>query len=245
MDRDLGRLRRMRKRCIQAAEIHQASSELRPAMITPTYAPGNQWEANHLKECLRRVRQWLGRRGFRMRYVWVAELQQRGAVHYHVIVWLPESAQLADGSRGVPFWDAQSWWPHGSTNSGWATNAVGYIVKYATKIGTKDKLPCGARMHGSGGFTADERKAMSYGSRPSWLQVLTTALDRVRRAPGGGWMASFATGVTQWIQSPYIVLQTGRKVVLTRRDSRLGRYFAALSEARKQDAETYRNSVLA
>jgi Protein of unknown function (DUF3296). len=34
------------------------------------------------------------RRGHKLPYVWVAELQKRGALHYHVLLWLPRGLTL-------------------------------------------------------------------------------------------------------------------------------------------------------
>jgi hypothetical protein len=38
----------------------------------------------HVSELIKRTRQWLERRGHSLHCVWVAELQKRGALHYHV-----------------------------------------------------------------------------------------------------------------------------------------------------------------
>ena len=96
-------------------------------------------------ELLKRIRHWLQRRSVRFCYVWVAELQQRGALHYHILVWLPFGLTL-------PKPDKQGWWPHGSTRIEWARHPIGYLVKYASKFDIKCGLPKGARLHGAGGF---------------------------------------------------------------------------------------------
>ncbi len=216
VDTEAARLRRMKRRVVSAASVHEGSEEgkgLRPAMVTLTYRPGMQWSARHISETLKRVRQWCGRRGHRFRYVWTAELQARGAVHYHVVCWLPSGR-----GKNPPFWDDQGWWPYGASQCAWAKNAVGYIVKYASKIGSKDRLPCGARMHGAGGFKADERLRRSFEARPTWIRMLSYLGQRVRRAHGGGFVQEFACGLRRRLQSPYVLIarRSGR-VVLARR----------------------------
>lgn len=225
IDRDLGRLSRMRARVCEAANLHEKGTRLRPAMVTLTYADAAAWRPNHLRAALHLVRQWLRVRGHRFRYVWTAELQARGAIHYHVLCWLPT------GADKPPFWDAQGWWPHGHSQSEWARNAVGYMVKYVSKIGSKDRLPSGARMHGSGGFMPDERRRMSWHGRPAWLRQLSSAAQRCTRRDGGGWVQRFACGLRRVVDSPYLVLSVF-PLRLCAKASPTGRHAAALINLR-------------
>lgn len=214
IDTAAARVKKMRRRVVRAASTHEAATLLRPAMVTLTYARMDGWSPRHISEALKRVRQWMGRRGHAFRYVWTAELQDRGAIHYHVVTWLPE------GKEKPPFWDAQGWWPHGSSRSEWARNAVGYIVKYASKIDTKDRLPCGARMHGSGGFTAVERQKLSFESKPTWARTLSYIGQKMRRAEGGGFVQHFACGLRRRLISPFVLVgRIGGRVLLARRGS--------------------------
>lgn len=48
-------------------------------MLTLTYRDVEGFEPCHISTLIKHIRQWLQRRGFRMLYVWVAELQARGA----------------------------------------------------------------------------------------------------------------------------------------------------------------------
>jgi len=216
VDQAAARLKRMKRRVCKAAELHQKSATLRPAMVTLTYERAEAWAPLHISEALKRVRQWMHRRGHAFRYVWTAELQERGAVHYHVIAWLPS----ARGEK-PPFWDVQGWWPHGSTRSEYAEKAVGYIAKYASKIGSKDRLPCGARMHGSGGFTAPERQQMAFHSRPTWLRQLSQIGQKIKRAQGGGVVQTFACGkLWRRLASPFVLIaRSPGRVVLARRET--------------------------
>src|SRR3989304_9388508 len=51
-------------------------------MITLTYAPGRDWHKNDIRDFLRGVRRHIS--DSLLAYAWVAELQKRGAVHYHM-----------------------------------------------------------------------------------------------------------------------------------------------------------------
>ncbi len=185
-------------------------------MVTLTYAALDGWSPRDLSECLKRVRHWLGRRGIKFRYVWTAELQERGAVHYHVLAWLPQ------GKDRPPFWDDMGWWPHGSSNAEWARNAVGYMVKYVSKITSKMRLPCGARMHGSGGFSPAERQSMSYHGKPAWVRELSYIGQRITRRRGGGIVQHFACGLRRVISSPWVLVARGsRHLVIARRSAGL------------------------
>lgn len=201
IDTDHARLRRMKRRVCKAANIHELSGTVgvRAAMVTLTYRPGVEWSPRQISDCLRLCRKWCNRRGVTFRYVWTAELQKRGAVHYHLIGWFPDS-----GSSRPPFFDKRQWWPHGNTQAEWARNAVGYIVKYASKVGTKDRLPSGARMHGSGGFTKDERSHLKHHRLPTWLRHRSYAGQRHEVLPGGVVVQQYVCGLRRAARSPYI-----------------------------------------
>ena len=153
----------------------------RAAMVTATYRDVGGWRGRHINELLRSMRQWLARRGHPLRYVWVAELQRRGAVHYHVVVWLPRGLTMAKP-------DKQGWWTHGTTRIEWARKPVGYLVKYASK-GDEVQFPKGLRIHGRGGLDEDQRRRVSWWLLPRYVREYFSELGtRVIRAIGGGWV---------------------------------------------------------
>ena len=99
IDPFLTRLRRLRRAVLTKARMHEF--ELRhqrhkPALVTLTYREVGDWQPHHISDLLQRIRVWLRRRGHRFRYVWVAELQRRGALHYHVLAWLPRGLTLPE-----------------------------------------------------------------------------------------------------------------------------------------------------
>lgn len=116
-----------------------------------------------------------------MRYLWVAELQQRGAVHYHAVVWLPKGVRL-------PKPDKRGWWRHGSSNiQGVKRSAVGYLMKYVSKGGL-GQFPRGCRLCGSGGLDAPASAEFHYWRLPRYMREVMEIGQRAGRVPGGGWM---------------------------------------------------------
>lgn len=191
----------MRRAVINAAdeiqkEVSQGGNRPRTAMLTLTYRWTFGWRPRHINEMLAHCRKWLARRGWPLRYVWVAELQARGAVHYHIVIWLPRGLTL-------PKPDKQGWWPHGSTRIEWARKPVGYLTKYATK-GFDTEFPKGLRLHGRGGLDQEQRDRVSWWLLPRYVREYFTEVGaRVARAGRfggiyGGWMER-TTG--EWIPS--------------------------------------------
>lgn len=182
VDPRASRLARMRRRVLTGARLHVAQgARWRAAMLTLTYRPGVMWDGRHVSECLRHMRQWLQRRGLRLRYVWVLETTKAGAPHYHVVVWLPWGVKL-------PFLDAAGWWPHGMTRMEWARCAVGYVSKYVSKGEAHAPLPAGARMYGVGGLVGEALDEARWWARPAWLRLRVARGARLARLPGGGWL---------------------------------------------------------
>lgn len=202
------RLKRMRRSVTVAARLFALAvgpRQFKPAMLTLTYRDVDGFKPLHVSELLKRIRNWLARRGHTMRYVWVAELQMRGALHYHVLLWLPRGLTL-------PKPDKQGWWPHGSTRIEWARNAIGYLCKYVSKFDGMAQLPKGARLHGAGGFDADAKSIRRWFNLPSWLQCLAGVQRRFVRIKGVG-LVDGSTGVC--MPSPWRVSIRGGRVFAT------------------------------
>jgi hypothetical protein len=193
-----GRLRRMRTGVRFSARLIQEitlTSERgrRAAMVTLTYAPGVEWGRRHVSVFLDCVMKWAARRGASIPYVWVAELQMRGAVHFHVVLWLPKGLV-------IPKPDKRGWWPHGSTRVEWARRVVGYLTKYASKGEGGVGFPRGLRLWASGGLCGTAREWRSWLRLPAWLRASVVERQRVVRIPGGLWVAEL-TG--ECYRSPY------------------------------------------
>ena len=156
-----------------------------PWMVTLTYAGDNDaWRADHLKNAINTFRKWCKRNGAECRYVWVAELQKRGVIHYHIAAWLPKRL-------GMPKWDNHGWWPHGMTNTLKARHATAYLMAYLKKgdLEARGSLPKGARNYGVGGLDHSLRRARRWLRLPSFVQANSSILDDWRRCVGGGWLS--------------------------------------------------------
>ncbi len=93
-------------------------------MVTLTYRDGVEWQPNHIRNFMLGVRKELGK-GNLLGYAWVAELQQRGAVHYHVLLYVKKGKML-----GKP--DENGLWLHGMSRIEKARTPF-YIIKYVSK----------------------------------------------------------------------------------------------------------------
>ncbi len=199
IDRHLTRLRRMKHGTLTAARLHeedlqQTKSRYRRAMVTLTYRNVDDWRADDVSYFMRLVRQWCKRRKIDVRYVWVAELQKRGAVHYHVVFWLPLGITL-------PKPDKQGWWPHGLTRIEWVKRPIAYLAKYLSKD-DQEAFPKGCRMMACGGLNERSRNERCWWLMPTWVKEIATIDDKPRRAKGGGILLK-STG--EIVQSPWIV----------------------------------------
>jgi len=184
-DRDASRIARLRMNVGVSARCHVAEQGAtdRCVMVTLTYAGDNSaWCPSHVRTFMDHVRKWCGRQGTDCRYVWVAELQRRGVIHYHVALWLRADLQM-------PKPDACGWWPHGMTRIETARAAVPYLLKYLSKGGSYGSFPKGARTFGVGGLAHMYRRTRRWFSLPTFVRERSGTLDDWRRAKGGGWTA--------------------------------------------------------
>lgn len=199
LDRHKSRMRRKKCGTITAArllqeQMQQGGHRYRVCMVTLTYALVGLWEPRHIVAFLRCCREYLRRRGYDFRYTWVAELQKRGAVHYHVLIWLPKGLTL-------PKPDKRGWWPHGSTRIEWVRNAVGYIAKYAAKPEIIIDFPKGLRICGTGGLDSKGRMERRWWLSPAWVRRQFALSDDPRPAKGGGYVGSDG----ERVYSPFLV----------------------------------------
>lgn len=183
----------------------------RAAMVTLTYRPGENWRGRHVAEFLNTARKFTNRAGHDFRYVWVAEMQERGAVHYHILVWMPVGFRL-------PKPDDRGWWPYGATKIEWARKCVGYLAKYASK-GQEEgapQFPKGIRITGQGGLDMEAKREYRWWRAPSEArEALGTCAD-IRRITGGRFDA--VTGLF-W-ESPWTLAELNGQPYLIRKEDR-------------------------
>lgn len=196
------RVTRLRKGLgIAAKQLHnQGARNQRVWMQTLTYAGTNaNWRPEHISRYLDALRRWhYGVTGSKtVRYAWVAELQKRGVIHYHVICWLDghltppkgDKAWSSKGRDGAKHWNPPMW-PHGMTNRLESTAPVAYLMKYASKIESKNvgTFPHGARIHGAGGLDPSGRSIRRWVLWPAYVQGNAAVGEPWRPAPGGGFI---------------------------------------------------------
>lgn len=171
------RIKRLRRAVWASGHLHGiADYGRRPLvawMVTLTYRGVDDWRPDHVSEATERYRRWCARMRVPARYLWVAELQQRGAVHYHLIAWLPVGVRM-------PHWDRCSraasgrivlaMWRHGMTNVQQARTGVGYLMKYVSKLSGVCAFPEGLRLYGVGGLTPQARAVRSWYGLPEWAK---------------------------------------------------------------------------
>jgi len=175
-----------------ACHSHAAEMpDVKPIMITLTYEHGECWRPTDIAVFLNIIRLHLRRRNVIPRYVWVAELQERGAVHYHLLLWLPNKFRL-------PKPDKEGWWPHGYTRIERVRHtAVAYISKYVSKTGdslihstSSLRFPKGCRIYGHGGLSVTSRTALRFSRLHSWLRRRCPIPGQAVRIPYIGWIDS-------------------------------------------------------
>lgn len=100
----------------------------RMLMIGLTYRAAGDYRPGHLVAYLKSLKQMLGEK--LLAFAWVAELQERGAVHYHLVLVVKK------GTR-IPLADKSGMWPHGSSST-MTVRSPYYLVKYTGKKKQKD-----------------------------------------------------------------------------------------------------------
>lgn len=208
------RIKRL-KRSIWAAGhlLAMAASEHRLSVcwfVTLTYVGVDDWQPQHIARAIRRFRRWCRAQDLPCRYAWVAELQRRGAVHYHLLAWLPVGTTM-------PHWDLdrgkRTWWPHGMSNTQPAKAGVGYLMKYLSKLHELYRFPKGLRLYGMGGLCKRGRAVRAWQNLPEWAKREHGVGDLKRHAKG---LAVEATG--ELLQTPWKVqrIPDGLRMTLTR-----------------------------
>lgn len=170
------RVKRLKKSVWASGHLHGiATRGSRPPacwFVTLTYRPGVEWSARHVSNAIQTFRNWCQSLGVPCRYTWVAELQQRGAVHYHLLIWLPVGVRMPHWDRPTRKANGQrpAMWPHGMTNTQVARAGVGYLMKYLSKLGELTRFPKGLRLYGIGGLDESARAVRGWFNLPEWVK---------------------------------------------------------------------------
>lgn len=171
------RVKRLKRNVYVAGRLHSlADHGKRPPVahfVTLTYVGVDDWRADHISDATEQFRRYCARLRIECRYVWVAELQKRGAVHYHLLAWLPKGVAM-------PHWDkphvtpsgrtVAPFWSHGMTNCQVARSGVGYLMKYLSKLGSDAIFPPHLRLYGCGGLVSQARITRCWYNLPEWAK---------------------------------------------------------------------------
>jgi hypothetical protein len=180
------RYNRMRNRISTWANVLNVYSDIKLVMVTLTYSPEHTWEPNHIKAFMRSMRRTLTDRLWG--YAWVAELQKRGAIHYHVMLVVPNDLVVGED---LPYPDEAGLWPYGFTRTETA-RTVFYLVTYLGKEYQKDfsAFPKGIRVFAVYIRQDEAKLKLRYDSLPSYQQAFVdefgwselASLIRLRKA---------------------------------------------------------------
>ena len=132
----------MKKRIFAWAEImkqYRSLHETRMVMIMLTYRKADDWKPGHITDYLKNLKRRLGDK--LIGHAWVAELQERDAVHYHVVLVVNKGSQ-------IPLPDKSGMWPHGWSGIRTARTPF-YLVTYVGKERQKDlaRYPKSCRLY--------------------------------------------------------------------------------------------------
>lgn len=187
------RVRRLQKAVRNSAHILDSAAHCdeqnvrwRRLFVTLTYAKVEDWKPGHVRDFQRHVRNWFRRKcqGTRMRMVWVLELQKRGAVHYHCMIWVRARDYFPNPHK-------RGWWPHGFAHvlsSKVSINRpVSYMAKYASKASVQQAMsvPKGARMYGVCGPTEEGKRVIRWWRAPMFVRDALGGAADIRKVLGG------------------------------------------------------------
>lgn len=137
--------------------------EYRRVMITLTYEKLGGWLANDVTRYIKDLKVRLGHRF--LTYAWVAELQKRGAIHYHIV------AVVKKGTK-IPLPDKSRMWKHGMSSISTARSPF-YLITYLKKEYQKNfsEFPKGSRCFGIGEFDGFRREELRFRRLKPWEQA--------------------------------------------------------------------------
>ena len=185
------RVRRLQKAVQNSAHILDTEAHLggewqrwRRLFVTLTYARVDEWEPGHIRAFSRYVRDWFRARRVCMRMVWVLEMQKRGAVHYHCMIWIRSKDYF-------PNPHSAGWWPHGFAHvlasKVQINRPVAYMAKYASKctVAQAMSIPKGARMHGVCGLKSEGKRVVRFWRAPLFVRDALGGAADIRKVTGG------------------------------------------------------------
>lgn len=132
----------MRSRIFAWSKIMTAECEkegYRKVMITLTLAKPESYKPGIINDYIKKIKQSLGKR--LVAFAWVAEMQRRGALHYHVLL-------AVEKGTNIPVPDKSGMWAYGMSRIETAKTYY-YVCKYVGKEYQKnfEHFPKSARLY--------------------------------------------------------------------------------------------------
>ena len=196
----LSRLRRRVHAWGTGAKELLKDKKLTMAMIDLTYGPPSTWHKLDISQYRMALLDFLGDgcKG----YGWVAEMQERGEVHYHIL-------PIFERRLFIPTPDDSGMWVHGMSGIQRNIRTPFYLMKYVSKSKQKEGLPKGCRAYGlwlnKKMLSDDVILTFRMSALPGWLVEKAGSLIKEKgkmpvRLDGGGWGLG-----DQRFYSPYYV----------------------------------------
>lgn len=179
--------------------------DYRKVMLTLTCESQERWYSGCIEDYMKKIKAFLG--DALISSAWVMEMQERGVVHYHVML-------IVKRGTDVPAPDTSGMWTLGSTNrKSWC--GLWYLMKYASKGGGPGdaEFPRGAHLFAislrhlavlaaiSAELLASARWFMTLARLPSWVQAHCHSDNdylTAHRHKGGGWCVGDAVYKSPW-----------------------------------------------
>jgi hypothetical protein len=190
------RLGRMKTRIFdwaQRVDEWRQSNNARMVLITLTYRKVSGYRAGHIGDYLRNIKKRLKKDLYA--FAWVAELQERGAVHYHIVLVVRPGAD-------IPKPDKKGYWTHGMSKIETARTAF-YLATYTGKLYQKDlsKYPKSCRLYAvsirsDSGIKMPKKGTLQYKNNP-----------KIRTAEGGAIWEYGSAGTSE----SYVRMMTDRE----------------------------------
>jgi len=102
--------------------------QTRMVMVMLTYRRSIDYKPDNIRQYIKKLKCKLGTK--LLTFGWVAELQRRGAVHYHLVI-------LVKSGTNIPAPDTSGMWSHGWSGR-YTAKSPYYLVKYTGKEYQKD-----------------------------------------------------------------------------------------------------------
>ena len=135
-------------------EEYRRDKKLRMIMITLTYKRVEDYNQGDIRKYVKALKRKYEKKI--IAWAWVAEIQERGAVHYHMLLVIPKGTHFE-------YPDKSGMWKHGDSSVITAKTPY-YLVKYTGKKYQKDlsKYPRGCRLYATSIRFGGEREKNLY-----------------------------------------------------------------------------------